>query len=113
MSEPQFPSRAQERQLFGALQKAKANHKERVAERRLRSTLTKTYRPLVGKVATLCAAQDCKVYPLVASKRKGMQALVKAIDSYNPKSSYRFLTYAIWWIRKAIKGEKKRRRPQL
>ncbi len=107
MSKLQFPSRAQERRWFGALQKAKVN-RERATGRRLRNTIRKTYGPLVVKVARLCVAQDRKTYPFVESKRKGMRGLTKAIESYKPKSSYRFLTYAIWWIRKAIKGNQKR-----
>ena len=102
MSNLPFPSRTQERRWFLALQKARAN-RAHAAERRLRSTISKTYQPLVSKVATLCA-KDREGASLGDYERKGMRGLDRAIASYDPNKSYRFPTYAIWWIRKTIKG---------
>ena len=109
MSKSQLPSTAQERRWFDALQQAKAA-KQRIRERRLKQTILEAYRPLVVKVATLCAAQDRKAYPLVRSRQQGMRGLTKAVEAYHLNSRYRFLTYAVWCIRHAIKGPEKRRR---
>jgi len=109
MSKLHLPTHAQERRWFDALQRARTD-RQRATERRLKTTIRKAYRPLVAKVATLCAAQDHAAYPLVRSQRRGMRGLTKAIESYHLKRRYRFLTYAVWCIRKAIKGKEKQRR---
>ncbi len=39
---------------------------------------------------------------LTQLKKLGITGLDKAIGKYDPKKSYKFSTYATWWIRQAI-----------
>jgi RNA polymerase nonessential primary-like sigma factor len=53
-------------------------------------------------VVSIASRYDGKGVPMLELLRAGHDGLVRAVDRLDPGSSYRFSTYATWWIRQAI-----------
>jgi RNA polymerase primary sigma factor len=54
---------------------------------------------LVFTVAKKYASNETQVLDLVG---EGTMGLIRAIETYDPTKGFRFITYAIWWIRQFI-----------
>ena len=93
-----LPKGTKERELFMSLHAArkKGDHS---ALARMRTSITKAYEPLVLKVATYYARNARETEKFY---RHGLKGLAQAIERYDPKKKYSFVTYATWWIRRTI-----------
>lgn len=65
-----------------------------------RNSLIKANMRLVVSTAKRYIGNGLDLCDLIQEGNKG---LMKAIENYNPKLGYKFSTYAIWWIRQAIR----------
>ncbi len=65
-----------------------------------RNTLTKANLRLVVTIAKRYANRGLSLSDLV---QEGNMGLMKAAEKFNSKMGYRFSTYAVWWVRQAIR----------
>ena len=97
-------SREEERALFQALRAGDESARERIAEANLRFVVAEAQRYQGGNL---------ELPDLVA---EGNVGLLTAIDRFDPSRGFKFISYAVWWIRQAImqalyQGEYQVRRP--
>ena len=93
-----FPSEKEEKKLFKELQLAR-KEKKSVNEKILTSKIKKCYTPLVSKVVRPMAHTEAEALDF---RRWGLKGLAEAAKRYDLGRKYRFMTYAIWWIRQSI-----------
>lgn len=80
-------------ELYKAMEKGDENAKKRMIEGNLR---------LVVNLAKHYTRQSMYGLDFLDYIEEGNLGLIKAIEKYDPKSGYKFSTYAYWWIRQYI-----------
>ena len=85
-------SKVEEKKLFQRIVRGDKN---------ARNELMNAHLFLVESVAKKYLKNE-KWLSLQELKKLGVKGLRKAIEKYDPKKSYKFSTYASWWIRQAI-----------
>lgn len=53
-------------------------------------------------VITVAKKYQHRGLPLVDLIQEGNSGLIRAVESFNPDKGYKFISYAVWWIRQAI-----------
>jgi len=81
------------KELYKAMAKGDENAKKRMIEGNLR---------LVVNLAKHYTRQSMYGLDFLDYIEEGNLGLIKAIEKYDPKSGYKFSTYAYWWIRQYI-----------
>ncbi len=88
----------QEIRIAQSIEIARARHNE-LDERRAKEALILANLRLVASVARRYLGHGMPIEDLM---QEGTIGLMRAVERFNYRKGYRFSTYAIWWIRRAI-----------
>lgn len=67
-----------------------------------RSAFEKLIKCNLRFVVSVCRNYQNQGLPLSDLINEGNIGLIRAAKSFNPRKNYKFITYAVWWIRQAI-----------